>query len=446
MYLSCKLVEYDLFCPATGSARDFATMSTLDTLNSIWQDLRYGARLLRKSPGFTAAAVLTLGLGIGATTAIFSLVDATLLKPLPFKDSDRLVMVWLSDPTNPRFARTFVTYADFLQWKQSSRTLEELSGLGWPRSSQILLWKDSAQQVVAISVTEEFFSLLGVSPAQGRTLTPEDVKSGCAVVLSHRVWEKIVGGTGGVAGSSLKLNGESCAVLGIMPSTFDMYPPRTDLWTLILPGSRIPKELHDSTLLVIARMKKGKLRADVQTELVDLHREVVRQAPAGHWTGQFTPIVFDLHQQFTTVAGGNFRTVLYVLMATVALVLLIACVNVTNLLLSHGMSRQRELAIRTALGSSPVRLIRQILTECLLLSLMGGVLGVVLALAAVRYLHTLKFIILPPGNDVAVNLRVLGFALVVAILDVLLFGLIPAWKTSRIEPVRTLRESGVGAL
>jgi putative ABC transport system permease protein len=420
-------------------------MSALETLHSVWQDLRYGARLLRKSPGFTAVAVLTLGLGIGAATAIFSVVDATLLKPLPYKNSDRLIAVWLSDPTNPRFARTFVTYTDFAQWKHSSRTVEEISGLGWPRSSQNLLWKDSAQRVMAISVTEEFFALLGVPAAQGRTFTPEDVKNGCSVVLSHRLWQSVLGGIPGLAGTSLNLNGDSCAVLGIMPSTFDMYPPETDLWTLILPGSRIPKDPRESTLVVVGRLRKGVLLPEAQAELADLHREVVKQVPAGHWLGQFTPVAVDLREQFATVAGNSFRTVLYVLMAAVVLVLLIACVNVTNLLLSRGTARQRELAIRTALGSARFRLVRQILTECMLLSLLGAALGVLLAWTAVRYFHTLKFITLPPGSIVAVNLRVLGFALIVAVLDVLLFGLIPALKTSRIDPVQTLRESGTGA-
>jgi putative ABC transport system permease protein len=412
-------------------------------LETLTQDARYGWRQLKRSPGFTAVAVVTLALGIGANTAIFSIVNAVLLRPLPYQDSDRLVAVWSTDIKHAG-SKLFSSYRDFEEWQAHNQSFEQLEACTWATTGRTLTWHGGSLNVLAIPATQGFFSLLGARAAQGRTFAPEDLQAGCTVVLAHDLWQNHLGGPSDIVGKSLVLDGMSCNVAGVMPPGFDFYPKQTGMWTLITPQSDLVRHPIDNPVGVFGRLKTGVPRDRALAELAALHQHVVQEAPAGSWVAEVTPIIYDLQEEFTWLAGRNLRTALLVLLAAVVFVLLIACVNVANLLLGRASERERELAVRTSLGCGRARLIRQLLTESMLLSTLGAGSGILLAVAAVRYFRTTNPVELPPGNPVSVNLQVLGFTAVLAVLTGLLFGLFPAWRTSRLDLNRALKEAGRG--
>jgi predicted permease len=417
----------------------------LPMVGTLFQDLRYGWRQLKGSPGFTAVAVVTLALGIGANTAIFSIVDAVLLRPLPYKHSDRLVAVWSTEIKYPG-SKLFSSYRDFEEWQAHNVSFEQLEACTWATHGhgQRLTWHGTSLDVLAIPATQGFFSLLGASAAQGRTFEPEDLTAGCTVVLAHDLWQNRLGGPPDIAGKSLMLDGKSCNVAGVMPPGFDFYPRQTGLWTLITPQSDFARHPIDNPVGVFGRLKMGVKRDRALAELAALHRQVVQEAPAGSWVTEVVPVIYDLQEEFTWLAGRNLRTALLVLLAAVLFVLLIACVNVANLLLGRSSERERELAVRAALGCGRARLVRQLVTESLLLSSLGAGSGMLLATAAVRYFRATNPVELPPGNPVGVNMQVLGFTAVLAVLTGLLFGLFPAWRTSWLDVSRALKEAGRG--
>ena len=227
-----------------------------------------------------------------------------------------------------------------------------------------------------------------------------------------------------------------------MPRGFDFYPKQTSLWTLISPDSQFSKEPYDSVVGIFGRLKPGVSMADAEQELVGLHQRVIRQSPAGNWVGQIKPIVRDLREEFTWMAGRNLRTALLILSAAVTLLLLIACLNVANLLLGRSVERHRELAVRSALGSRRSRLIRQLFTENMLLAALGTVAGILISVAAVRYFNSTNLVELPPGNPVTINPHVLAFAVFLTSMTASLFGLLPAWRASRVDLNDVLKESG----
>jgi predicted permease len=410
-------------------------------VETLWQDLRFGARMLRKSPGFTAVAVITLALGIGASTAVFSIVDAVLLRALPYAGAARLVAVWSTEIGHPG-TKIFTPYRDFEEFKGHNHNFEEMAALTWARAGEILTWRGSPHEVLAIPASAEFFSLLGMPAAEGRTFAPEDIRNGCTVVLAHSFWQTELAGEKTIVGNSLALSGKPCTVVGIMPSSFEFYPKQTSLWKLITPKSQFSKEPFDSVVGVLGRLKPGVSMAGAEAELLELHQRVVKESPAGSWVAQISPIIRDLREQFTWLAGRNLRMALLVLFFAVELVLLIACVNVANLLLGRSTERQRELAVRAALGSGRSRLVRQLLTESLLLGVLGTVLGILLAMAGVRYFNSTNLVELPPGNHVAINLPVLGFAIFLTAATGWLFGLLPAWRASQVDLNEVLKQSG----
>jgi predicted permease len=411
------------------------------SIESLFTDIRFGARLLRRSLTFTAVAVLTLALGIGANTAVFSIVDAVLLRPLPYKGADRLVAVWSTEIGQPG-TKIFAPYRDFEEFRAHNQSFEELAALTWARAGEILTWRGSPHEVLAIPASADFFSLLGMPAAQGRTFRPEDVQSGCTVVLAHSFWRTELAATSDVVGSTLTLNGRPCAVAGVMPNGFEFYPKQTSLWTLITPESGFSQKPLNSVVGIFGRLKAGVSMASAERELTALHQRVVNESPAGSWVAQTVPIVRDLREQFTWMAGRNLRTALLVLSAAVGLVLLIACLNVANLLIGRSVERQRELAVRAALGSGRSRLIRQLLVESMLLAGVGTVAGILLALTGVRYFNSANLVELPPGNPIAVNLHVLGFTTLLAAVTGLFFGLVPAWRASQVDLNEILKQSG----
>jgi predicted permease len=409
-------------------------------VETCWQDLRFGFRTLRKNPGFTYIAVLTLAVAIGANAAVFSIVDAVLLRALPYRDAERLVAVWCSEIGQPG-TKIFASYSDFEEFRAHSHSFDGLAALSWARAGEILTWNGSPHEVLAIPASADFFSLLGASAERGRVFGPEDLQNGCTVVLAHSFWQTELGAPG-IVGAALALNGKPCTVAGVMPRGFDFYPKQTSLWTLITPDSQFSKEPVNSPVGIFGRLKPGVTMAGAERELVGLHHRVIQESPAGSWVAQITPIVRDLREEFTWMAGRNLHTALLILSAAVTLLLLIACLNVANLLLGRCVERQRELAVRSALGSGRSRLVRQLFTESILLSILGTLIGILIAVAAVGYFHSVNVVELPPGNPVAVNSQVLGFAIFLTTLTALLFGLFPAWRASQVDLNEVLKEAG----
>ena len=409
-------------------------------MRDVLQDIRLGLRHLRRSPAFAAVAVLTLALAIGAGTAVFSIVDAVLIRVLPYRDSGRLVAVWSTEIRHPE-SKIFAPYADFQEFKENSHSFEQLAAATWARAGEIVTWNGSAHQVVAIPATADFFSLLGVRAELGRTFGPDDLQHGCTVVLAHSFWQKELGAPKQIAGASLVLSGESCSVAGIMPRRFEFYPKETSLWTLIDPDSEYSKKPLDSVVGIFGRLRPGLTKADAERELAGLHQYVVQHAPAGNWVSETKPIIRDLRDEFTWLAGRNLRSALLILSFAVGLLLLIACLNVANLLLIRCLERRRELAVRTALGSGRLRLIRQLLAESALIAGFGTLLGILLAEIGIRYFNAANPIELPAGDKVAINLHVVGFGVLLTGLTSLLCALLPAWRVLGIHVNEVLKQT-----
>ena len=409
-------------------------------MTGLFHDVRIGLRLLRKSPGFTMVAVLTLTLGIGASTTVFSVVDAVLVKALPYRDANRLVAVWDTESAHPG-SEVFAPYSDFEEFRNHNHSFAAIGALTWAVPGEILTWRNSPHQVVAIPTTADFFSLLGVPADLGSTFGPEDVEHGCSVVLSHSFWQSELGAPKDIVGSALVLSDKPCTVVGVMPRGFTFYPKQTSLWTLITPDSKFVREPLHSVVGIFGRLKPGITRAAAERELIGLHQHVIQQSPAASWVAQVVPIVRDLRQQFTWLAGRNLRTALLLLSAAVVLLLLIACLNVANLLLARCVDRQRELAVRAALGSGRSRLVRYLFTESTLIAVAGALFGILLTLLGVRYFNAASLIELPAGNAVTVDLHLLGFAVLLTAATGLLCGLIPAWRVSHLDINEALKSS-----
>ena len=404
------------------------------------QDLRYAWRLLVQSPGFAAIVILTLAFGIGADTAVFSVVNGVVLQPLPYRDPSQLVDVLDANVKDPNLSKTFGTYNDFAEYARHSQSFEKIAFATWAGAGATFTGRGPARNLLAIPVSEDFFAMLGVSAARGRTFEHADLSRGCPVVLSDSFWRNTLGADPGIVGQSLELNHRTCTVVGVMGPRFEFYPRATHLWMLLTPDDPRPRERF--LVLTFGRLKPGVTIAQAQAELVALHRQIDQP----DWQRDFTPAVNRLQDEFTFLAGRNLRATLGLLLAAVALVLLIACLNVANLLLARSSARARELAVRVALGSGRARLVRQLLVECLLLAVLGGAAGMAVAWGLVKYFVDVNPIELPVGSDVSVNLPVLIFTALVTIATALLFGIAPAWSGSRADVNVALRSAGRGAI
>lgn len=392
-----------------------------------------------RRPGFAALAICALALGIGAATAVFSVVDAVLLRPLPYRDPDRLVAIWDKLPRENR-ATIFASYADFAEFSRNSRTLENVAAATWAvGSARVLTGQGPARQVMAIPSSASFFETLGVAAAMGRTFTPSDEGHGCAVVLSHSFWSAKLGADPAVLNRALTLDQESCAVLGVMPENFVFYPAGADMWVLLGPEFRPQRE--GIFVGIFARLKPGVTLARAQAEIEALHRAL----HSGDREKELEPEARGLHGEFTFLASRTLRTTLIVVFTAVLLLLLIACLNVSNLLLSRLPERQRELAIRAALGSGQGRLVRQMMSEALVLSLAGAGLGVLLAEAGLRAFRAISPIELTAGARPGMNLPVLLFGAGLAAGVALLSSLLPALRVSKIDIVERLKGTGPSA-
>jgi predicted permease len=406
-------------------------------LDRFRQDVAYAARAFARTPGFTTVVILTLALGIGATTAMFSVVNAVLLHPLPFRNPDRLVVIWEKFVRDPNAPPVFDTYRDFENWKSGSHSFERLAPATWTTGGGILTGAGPARDVLAMPVGIDFFPMLGVAPEVGRTFQPDDLHAGCTVVLRHSFWMQTFGGQKNVVGRHIELNDKACALVGVMPPGFAFYPDAAAMWILITPDSAIARN-PNAAVGVFALLKADVSIARAQAEVEALYRNAPRKDVSGI---QIKPVIYPLAEQFAYLTGPTLRLSVMVLFGAVSFVLLIACLNIANLLLGKSVARQKELALRAALGSGRARLVRQLLTEALLLSGAGAALGIALAMGAVHYFRILNPIAMPPGNPVSVNLPVLGFTASLAVVTAVLFGLIPALKASRVDLMDALRLS-----
>jgi len=420
-------------------------------VESILQDIRYSVRSLIKTPGFTSVAVIVLALGIGANTAIFTVVNAVLLRPLPYPDSDRLVMLW---ETNPRFQIGVdtlpVTHGNFMDWREQNSVFEYVSALGVGRWN--LTGSGEPERISGASVSPNFFRLMGTEPKLGRAFRDDEEKPGAGkvVVISHSLWQRRFAGEPGVIGKPMTLDGESYTVIGVAPEGFQFprakdlpyfvaVATQTDVWRpMTLGDDFVNKSRANHQLSVMAKLKRGVTREQAQTEMTAIAERLERSYPDSN-QGIGVKVV-PLNEQVV----GNVRPALWVLMGAVALVLLIACANVANLLLARSSARQKEIAIRTALGASRSRVVRQLLTEDLLLSMTAAVTGTLLSLWGIKAMLSLSRETLPRAYEISVDLRVLGFTVVIALLTSVLFGLTPALQASKINLSESLKEGSRG--
>jgi len=411
-------------------------------MESFIQDLRFGARMLMKNPGFTLIAVLTLALGVGANTAIFSVVNAVLLRPLPYSEPDRLVQVW---ETNPRANRwgDWVSYPDFRDWRERNTVFDEIGACRTLAFN--LTGGDSPESLPGDYVSASLFTVLGVKPILGRTFLDEEDRPGASRVamISHGLWQRRFGADPGLIGKAIQVNGESHVVVGVMPPDFKFHwlkAPRgleSEIWIPHGP----PSELQDRfshNFRVVARLKRGLTVEQAQANMDAIARGVAEREPGHEGMGAK---VMGLRQKSTEDA----QPALLLLSAAIGLVLLIACGNVANLLLAQNDARRHETAIRGALGAGPVRLIRQRLTESMLLGLLGGGAGLLLAFLAIQFIIKLGPDI-PRLDQTSIDPRVLSATLCLSLLTGLLFGTIPALRSSSVDINDTLKQGGRGII
>ncbi|MBV8904571.1 MAG: ABC transporter permease, partial [Acidobacteriia bacterium] len=405
------------------------------------QDVSYAARTFTRAPGFALLVVLTLALGIGAASSMFSVVNALILHPLPFPNANRLVVIWEKFVNEPDRPPVFDTYRDFENWQRGSHSFERMAPATWSTGGGVMTGAGPAREVLALPVGLDFFPLLGIAPELGRTFESNDLNSACTLVLKYSFWIETFGGQSNIAGRRIQLNQDACTIVGVMPREFAFYPEAAEMWRLITPGSPIVRD-PKSTVGVFALLKPGVSIQRAQQEVAAIYKG----APTNDLgTMHVTPVIYPLAEQFAYLTGPTLRLSVAVLFGSVGFVLFIACLNIANLLLGKSVARQKEMAVRAALGSDRARIVRQLLTESLLLAVAGAALGTLAAVAAVHYFRVLKPVALPPGNPVAVNLPVLAFSASLAVLTAVLFGLVPALKASRVDLMEALRVSAQSA-
>jgi putative ABC transport system permease protein len=414
-------------------------------METLLQDIRYGVRMLARHRGFTAVAVLTLALGIGVNTAIFSVVNELLLRPLPYRDAERIVMLWEKN-TQLDARQGTASRANFRGWREQSKSFESMAAFSDQRLN--LTGVGEPEEVAAQFTTPELLRVLGVEPIIGRGLTEEDARPAApkVAVLGYGLWQRRFGGDPAVVGKPITLNGVPYIVVGVLPSGFQWHIRQrsgtsrpAEIWTILSMPTEGEGATRGRFLSVVARMKPGVSLEQAQVEMTTIAARLEQEAPRYNtgWSVDVTP----LREQFV----GKVRPALWLLLGAVGFVLLIACANVANLLLSRAAAREKEIALRSALGAHRLRIVRQLLTESLLLALLGSLLGLGFAWWGIRALVMISPRELVNLQGVGLNLPVLAWTLLVSLVTGIIFGIAPALEATRLNLNDALKDGGKGA-
>jgi putative ABC transport system permease protein len=404
-------------------------------MKTLVDDLRFGTRMLLKSPSFTAVAVLTLALGIGANTAIFSAVNSVLLRPLPYKTPDRLAMLWL-DNRRLGLHEDLTSYPNFVDWRTQSRLFEDMAAMAEMGADVTAV--EVPYEVLGWRVGAHLFSMLGVTPEIGRAFTEQEEQRGhsAVAILSDGLWRERFGADPKALGRTMIMDGDPHVIVGVMPASFQFPDKRAEIWTPLALSERGKANRGGFFLRVLGKLKPGASFDQARAEMTLVGTNLERQYPNNN-AGLGVWVVPLLNQ-----VVGNLGTGLLVLFAAVGFVLLIACANVANLFLARGAGREREIAVRAALGAGRARLIRQLLTESFVFSVPAGVAGLLVAYGSLRALIALAPPDMPRLNEIAMDGRVLFFTLGISLASALFFGLVPAFRISRSDLNESLREGG----
>ncbi|MGH9971007.1 MAG: ABC transporter permease [Pyrinomonadaceae bacterium] len=406
-------------------------------MNTLWPDIRYGTRMLLKNPGITFVVILALALGIGANTAIFSVVNAVILRPLPYQESDRLVFL---NERSQVMNEMSISYPNLTDWRNQNQVFERIGV--YNRNSYTLTGSGEAERIPTAQASADLFTALRMNAAIGRVFTNDEDKPGGppVVVLSYGLWQRRFGGQMSILNQALTLNGKSYTVIGVMPQGF-LYPSRVEMWVPVgqLSGdSNWQQRGNHPGLYGVARLKPGATLAQAQADMDNIALNLEKQYPDSN-AGTRVRI-----RPLLEIYVSDVRSTLWVLFGAVAFVLLIACANIANLLLARASARQREMAIRSALGAGRWRIARQLLTESVLLSLLGGTLGLLLARWGIELILYISPDAIPRSREISLDWRVLTFTIGISVLTGILFGLMPALQAGVVDVQETLKESGRG--
>ena len=404
-------------------------------METLLQDLRYAVRMLIKKPGFTAVVVAALALGIGANTAIFSIVNSILLRPLPYRDPDRLAMIWM-DNKRMNVDQDIHSYANYADYRDQNQVFESMAA--YYGISLNLVGVGEPERIIGSATSASLFEVLGVDPQKGRVFTSDEEQIGQdrVAVLSHGLWQRRFGGEPNIIGQEIQVSDVSRTVIGVMPPSFKFPHKDAEIWVPMALNDNQKRSRGSFGYYAIGRLKPGVTIQQAQAEMGTIAGNLANQFP-DTLEGYGVNLV-PLHQQVT----GKVRPALLVLLGTVAFVLLIACANVANLLLARAAGREREIAIRTALGANRGRLVRQLLTESALMGLAGGAVGLLIAKWGLSALIALSPEDIPRLDQIGIDGRVLAFTLLVSLVTGLIFGLVPALQASKPDLNESLKESG----